>query len=91
MKFSSVLVVVTALFASVALAGGGAGVKTYKETPRQGFTQLDGNADSQISREEAKIDPTLLRVFNELDRDQDGQLSASEYGEQDVRAPSRRQ
>ena len=90
MKFSSVLVVVTALFASVVLAGGG-GAKAYKETPTQGFSQLDANEDSQISREEAKIDPTLLRVFNELDRDRDGQLSASEYGEQDVGAPTRRQ
>ena len=89
MKFRSLLVVVTALFASVALAGGGAGGKASSETPRQGFTQLDANEDSHISKDEAKLDPTLARVFNELDRNRDGQLSASEYGEHDFSVPTR--
>jgi hypothetical protein len=91
LKFTSVLAVVTTLFAGAVLAGGGAGGKASTETPRQGFTQLDGNDDNYISRNEAQLDPTLIRVFNELDRDRDGQLSAAEYGEHDVGVPARRQ
>jgi Ca2+-binding EF-hand superfamily protein len=78
MRFKLVSLFIAALFAGGAMA---AGDKAEGEKAKQGFTQLDADKDNFISAEEAKIDPTLNRVFNELDRDRDGQLSAAEYGE----------
>ncbi|TMP13868.1 EF-hand domain-containing protein, partial [Pseudoalteromonas ruthenica] len=43
------------------------------------FDKLDMNGDGYISIEEAKADEGLLAQFNELDADQDGQLSQAEF------------
>ncbi|MGC0120162.1 EF-hand domain-containing protein [Pseudoalteromonas piscicida] len=43
------------------------------------FDKLDMNGDGYISIEEAKADEGLLAQFNEIDADQDGQLSQAEF------------
>ena len=47
-------------------------------TVRGGFAGLDRNGDGFISREEAK-DASWNNRFSELDKDNDGRLSASEF------------
>jgi Ca2+-binding EF-hand superfamily protein len=43
------------------------------------FPQLDQDGDGRISEEEAAGDATLGEMFAQVDRDQDGQLTAGEY------------
>ena len=42
------------------------------------YTKLDANADGSISKDEAKMDPTLSAKFSELDKDKNGTLSSTE-------------
>ena len=48
---------------------------------QQAIHQIDANRDGNISREEAQTDSQLTSSFQDLDSDEDGQLSAEEFGE----------
>lgn len=43
------------------------------------YKSLDANQDSQLSKEEAAIMPGVLKVWDQLDLDQNEQLSAEEF------------
>jgi hypothetical protein len=84
MKLRLLSFVVAALFVGAAVAAGtGVKDKPVGAAPAQSFQTYDSNNDSVLSRDEASRDPTLVRVFDELDRDKDGQLSKAEYGGQE--------
>jgi len=51
-------------------AGNGSSVSSMK--------RLDTNNDGSVSREEAKKDTNISKRFKELDKDNDGKLSATE-------------
>jgi hypothetical protein len=42
------------------------------------YSKLDKNGDGNISKDEAKADPTLSAKFDELDKDKSGSLSTTE-------------
>jgi hypothetical protein len=42
------------------------------------YSKLDKNGDGNISKEEAKADPSLSAKFDELDKDKSGSLSTTE-------------
>ena len=42
------------------------------------YAKLDANGDGSISKDEAKMDPTLSAKFSELDKDKSGSLSTAE-------------
>jgi len=42
------------------------------------YAKLDKNGDGNISKSEAKADPTLSAMFDQLDTDKSGSLSSSE-------------
>ena len=42
------------------------------------YSKLDANGDGSISKDEAKMDPTLSAKFSELDKDKSGSLSTTE-------------
>jgi hypothetical protein len=47
-------------------------------TESMDYSKLDKNGDGNISKEEAKADPTLSAKFDELDKDKSGSLSTTE-------------
>ncbi|MBU8976583.1 EF-hand domain-containing protein [Lysobacter sp. MMG2] len=53
---------------------------TTDTTPRAlSFADLDVNADGKVSKDEAAADARLTSHFAQVDRDGDGQLSATEF------------
>ena len=42
------------------------------------YSKLDKNGDGSISKDEAKMDPTLSAKFSDLDKDANGSLSTTE-------------
>lgn len=51
------------------------------EQLRQGFNQLDADADQQLSRKEASTLPGLARRFDQIDANKDGSISSAEFDE----------
>ena len=47
--------------------------------PAKSFAELDVNADSKISKQEAAADPSLTKMFASHDANRDGSLSEAEY------------
>lgn len=45
------------------------------------MTELDANHDAFLSRDEAKADPRVERIFSSADADEDGRLTATELSE----------
>jgi hypothetical protein len=67
------------------LATSAAFAQTYPSTPSSqsgaesmDYTKLDKNGDGNISRDEAKADPSLSAKFDALDTDKSGSLSTTE-------------
>lgn len=59
---------------------------TQTDTPTarsqwQDFRTADANGDGYVSKNEAEANPTLIEVFTEADKDQNGSLSSGEYDE----------
>jgi hypothetical protein len=82
MKHKMLTVVMAGLFAGAAWAADpmkGGSNKPAAGKPTASFDQVDTNKDGVISSAEAKKDSTLSRMFKQLDRDNDGQLTQSEY------------
>lgn len=46
---------------------------------KQGWADVDTNADGNISKEEAAANPGLSQVFDQADANADGSLTADEY------------
>ena len=46
---------------------------------KQGWADVDTNADGNISKEEAAANPGLSQVFDQADANTDGSLTADEY------------
>ena len=67
------------------LAAGTALAQTYPSTSSSqssaeatDYTKLDKNGDGNISKDEAKADPSLSAKFDTLDTDKSGSLSTTE-------------
>jgi Ca2+-binding EF-hand superfamily protein len=43
------------------------------------FSSFDGNGDGVITMEEAKVNPQLVKIFDALDADGNGELSKEEF------------
>ncbi|MBB1385545.1 MULTISPECIES: calmodulin [Pseudoalteromonas] len=43
------------------------------------FASFDGNGDGVISMEEAKVNPQLVKIFDDLDADGNGEISKEEF------------
>jgi hypothetical protein len=93
MKRKMLGAVIAGLLAGVAWAAdpmkGGAADKPMGGKPTATFDQVDSNKDGVISHEEARTDTTLSRMFKQLDRDSDGQLTEVEYDASAVGSPAR--
>ncbi|WP_105169872.1 calmodulin [Pseudoalteromonas sp. T1lg23B] len=66
--------VLKTLFASMVIMSSAAAVA---ETAT--FADLDADKDGVISKIEASASESLMKVFNELDSNQDGELSEDEF------------
>ena len=93
MKLRMLTALIACLFAGAAWAAdpmkGGSADKPAAGTPTASFNQVDSNKDGVISRNEAKGDTTLSRMFKQLDRDNDGQLTEAEYDASATGSPAR--
>lgn len=49
--------------------------------PREITRYADENRDGKVTREEAKADPALARVFDQYDRDKSGALDRAEFAQ----------
>lgn len=67
---------------------GAADTSTSVEAGTEGFTQLDANADGNISRDEAQNDPRLSSQWDKLDANADGNVDESEFSALEGNAPS---
>jgi Ca2+-binding EF-hand superfamily protein len=62
----------------ISLTGGVAGAATPRLNQARAWDKADVNADSVLSRDEARRMPRLLRHFDAIDMDRDGTISGGE-------------
>lgn len=93
MKLKMLTAVMACLFAGAAWAAdpiqGGSTDAPATDKPAASFNEVDMNKDGVISADEAHGDTTLSRMFKQLDRDSDGQLTEAEYDSSATGSPAR--